>query len=94
MIAWFMGTKVGKWLAVALALLAAVATEWIVARHRGAKAQAATDAEAQAAEQIAAAKAAQQTYTDASEAAAKVQQVAQAQPAPDTAGRTDFDNTF
>lgn len=93
MIAW-LEAKLGKWAAIAATVLAAIGAALVYGLSRGARGQAARDAAQQAAERIAAAKVAQQTYVDAAKAATDVQRTAQAQPAPDTDKRNDFDTHF
>lgn len=83
----------GKWIALAVAAIAAVLTAAFYGFERGKHTQSADDAAAQAKATVQAAQAAQQTVTDAAAAAAKVQQQAQAQPAPDVEKRNDFTNT-
>lgn len=90
---WFSGTKVGRWLIGAALALAALGALALTIYEKGKHAQATTDEAKDAKVQADAVKVAQETYTEASDAAAKVEQDAKAAPPPDTAGRADFDNT-
>lgn len=92
-LAWIAGTKFGRWIvgvgAVLVALLAALAVAFVKGEHRQASKDAAKDAQAlqQAAQEAAA------VNTDASAAAAKVEQQANATHPPDPVKRDDFDTT-
>jgi hypothetical protein len=92
--AWFVGTRIGRWIVGIALTLAGLAAALAVAFVKGKHAQADTDKakDAQAAQR--AAQAAQDTQQAASDAADKVRQDAAKQPAPDTKNRTDFDNEF
>lgn len=91
---WFTGTKLGRWLIELAAILAAAGAAYFYVYTRGKHAQAKTDAAKDASVQADAVKVAAQTYTDASQAAAKVVEQAKAEPAPDPVKREDFDNEF
>lgn len=86
--------KLGKWIALIGAAIAAVFAALLIGRHKGAQAQATKDATQDAQADVQAAQQTQSTLADASTAAAQVRQDAATQPAPDPAKRTDFDNTF
>lgn len=86
--------KLGKWIALVGAAIAAVLTALLVGRHRGAQAQAAKNATHDAQAEVQAAQETQATVADASTAAAQVRDTAAAQPTPDAAKRNDFDDTF
>ena len=87
-------SKPGRWVAGIAITLAGLGAMLLITYQRGKHAQSEEDKAKQAEEQAAFGRLAQQTQTDASAAVAKVQQDAAKQPAPDVAGRTDFDNTF
>lgn len=91
--AWFIGTKVGRWIVGIGAVLAALAVAWLTGHHKGAETQAATDAKAQGQSAAEAAQNAVETYHDATQAAQQAQVAAAKQPAPDVVKRDDFDNT-
>lgn len=92
-LAWFLGTKVGRWLVGVAAIIAAgIATYWI-AHRKGAVAQKAADDAAQRQSFADAAQAAVETYNAAGRAAQQVQQAAAQRPAPDPVAHDDFDNT-
>ena len=87
-------SRIGRWVAgVALTLIALVAALFVAFR-KGKHAQSEDDAAKQAEEQAAFGRLVQQTQTDAGTAAAKVQDDAAKQPAPDTDKRNDLDSTF
>jgi hypothetical protein len=87
-------SRIGRWVAGVALTLAGLIAALFVAFLKGKHAQSEEDAAKQAEEQATFGRLAQQTQTDAGAAVAKVQQDAAKQPAPDVAGRTDFDNTF
>ena len=91
---WFLGTKAGRWIvgvfAVVGALIAALAIAFVKGKHSQAAKDKAKDAEA--AQQ--GAQVAQQTFTAATDAAAKVQADAAKQAPPDPVERDDFDTNF
>ena len=93
-LAWFAGTRVGRWIVgigtVILAALALAFTAFLKGKHAQADQDKAKDAQAQQR----AAQAAQDTYTAASDAAAKVQADAAKQPPPDPGKRDDLDTNF
>ena len=91
---WFLSTALGRWIvgigAVLLGILALAYTAFLKGKHAQATKDQAKDAEAAQR----AAQAAQETFTAASDAAAKVQADAAKQPPPDTVKRDDLNNTF
>lgn len=91
---WFLSTTLGRWIvgicAVLLGILALAYTAFLKGKHAQAAKDQAKDAEAEQQ----AAQVEQQTFTAASDAAAKVQSDAARQPAPDTVKRDDLDTNF
>ncbi len=92
--AWLATTRIGRWFigvgAVILAALALASAAFLKGKHSQADKDKAKDAEAAQW----AAQAAQETFTAATDAAAKVQVDAAKQPPPDPITRDDFDDTF
>ena len=91
---WFVGTRIGRWLVGLGVILAAVGAMALAMFEKGKHAQAAKDQAKDAEAVQRAAQAAQETFTAASDAAAKVQADAAKQPPPDPIKRDDFDGTF
>lgn len=91
---WFLTTKFGRFLAGAAAAVIAIGAALLFAFSKGKKDQAGKDAAANARAEVDAAKTAQETYADATEAVAKVDAAAKQQPPPDTDKRDDLDNSF
>lgn len=91
---WFLSTTLGRWIVGVGAALAAVGALVAVSFLKGKHAQAAKDhaKDAEAAQR--AAQVAQQTFTAANDAAAKVQADAAKQAPPDPIKRNDFNDTF
>lgn len=87
-------SRIGRWVAGVALAIAALATALAVAFVKGKHAQADEDRAKQAEEQAAFGRLAQQTHTDASTAAAKVQQDAAKQTPPDPVKRDDLNTTF
>ena len=92
--AWLATTRIGRWFigagAVVLAALALAFAAFQKGKHSQADKDKAKDAEAAQR----AAQTAQETFTAATDAAAKVQADAAKQPAPDPIKRDDFNGTF
>jgi len=93
-LAWVASTRIGRWVAGVALTIAGLGALLLVTYEKGKHSQADEDKAKQAEEQTAFGRLAQQTQTDASAAAAKVQQDAAKQPAPDTSKRNDLDSTF
>ena len=87
-------SKLGRCVAGVALTIAGLFALLAVAFVKGKHAQSDEDKAAQAEEQAAFGRLAQQTQTDAAQAAARVQQDAAKQPAPDTVKRNDFDTSF
>ena len=91
---WFLSTTIGRWIvgigAVLLGILTLAYTAFLKGKHAQAAEDQANDAEAAQR----AAQEAQQTFTAASDAVAKVQADAAKQPPPDPIKRDDFNDTF
>lgn len=88
--AWLLGTRVGRWLAVTGAVIAAIVSAWAAGWLKGKRTQADAD-KAHEAQSLADA---MQDAVDAANAADKVKRDAQAQPPPNPVKRDDFDNSF
>src|SRR5574337_44144 len=91
---WFVGTRIGRCLVGLGVLLAALGAMALAMFEKGKHAQAAKDQAKDAEAAQRAAQAAQETFTAASNAAAKVQAGAAKQPPPDPIKRDDFNGTF
>lgn len=91
---WFVGTRIGRWLVGLGVLLAALGAMALAMFEKGKRTQAAKDQAKDAEAAQRAAQAAQDTFTAASNAAAKVQAAAAKQPPPDPIKRDDFNGTF
>ena len=87
-------SKLGRWVAGVALTVGGLLALLAVAFFKGKHSQSEEDKAQQAEEQAAFGRLAQQTQTDASAAAAKVQQNAAKQPAPNTSKRNDLDTTF
>src|SRR6185437_3358778 len=87
-------SKLGRWVAGVALTIAGLGTLLLITFQRGKHAQSEEDKAARAEEEAAFGRLAQQTHTDASAAAAKVEQDAAKQPPPDTDKRNDLDSTF
>lgn len=92
--AWFIGTRIGRWIVGVSLVIAGLAAALFVAFLKGKHSQADKDAAKQAQAVAEGEHVAQQVQTDATQAAAKVQQDAAKQPSPDPVKRDDFNNTF
>ena len=93
-LAWLAGTKLGRWAVGIGAVLAAIAAACLYWFERGKRTQADRDKAKDAEATQRAAQTAQETFTAASDAAAKVQANAAKQPPPDPVKRDDFDTNF
>lgn len=91
---WFLSTTIGRWIVGVFAVLAALAAALAIAFVKGKHAQAAKDQAKDAEASQQAAQVAQQTFTAANNAAAKVQADAAKQAPPDPINRDDFNGTF
>lgn len=87
-------SRLGRWVAGVALTIAGLGALLLIMFQRGKHAQSEEDKARQAEEQAAFGRLAQQTQTDAAQAAAQVQQDAAKQPAPDTVKRNDFDTSF
>jgi hypothetical protein len=92
--AWFVGTRIGRWIVGIALTLAGLAAALAVAFVKGKHAQADKDEAQRAKETAESAQVAADVQRDAANAADKVRQDAAKQPAPDPDKRNDFDSTF
>lgn len=92
--AWFVSTRVGRWLVGAVLAVGALAIGLWMMYAKGKRVQAGSDAAKDAQSLADAAQNALDTANAASEAANKVRQDAASQPPPDPMNRDDFNNTF
>lgn len=91
---WFLTSKFGHVLLTIGAVLLAIGVAIIGGFEKGKYSEAKANATQRIKAAADAAKAAQQTYTDADAAAQKVQQQAKQQPPPDPVKRDDLNNSF
>lgn len=92
--AWFLSTRIGRGLILVAGLVAAAGALALTMFQKGKHSQADKDKAKDAEASQRTAQAAQETFTAATDAAAKVQADAAKQPAPDPVKREDFDNEF
>jgi type VI protein secretion system component VasK len=92
--AWFITTKIGRWIVGFGAVIAGMFWLALLMFWKGRRSQAGKDQAKRADDAVKQAQAAQDTYQAATEAAGKVRKDADKKAPPDPDKRNDFDSTF